>query len=113
MAKPNSREMNVKRQEILMYAKDHGWVINPSKGMEQYVQNWFEFGHCPCDDTRLMCPCEQAEEEVAKDGYCRCRLYWQDLETFRATLPLPSDPRPEDEDELSDEIQDFLKRSKE
>lgn len=111
MSKLSSREMNVKRVEILDFATENNFVINPSKGMEQYVQNIFEFGHCPCDSNRPNCPCDLAAEEIEKQGYCRCRLYYRDLPTFRGTFPLPGDPK----DELTgnEEIDEFMKRCQE
>lgn len=112
MNKPTSRQMNIKRVEMLKFAHDNGFVINPSKGYEEYVGNVFEFGHCPCDSSRPNCPCDQAAEEVKEKGWCRCRLYYRDLPTFIGTLPLP---KPEDivgkdgvEEAMSDEMREFL-----
>ena len=75
-----------KRIEILEYASTHGWVINPGKGMEIYVDNIIRFGHCPCDSSRPDCPCSLAEEEVASKGRCRCSLYWTNYEAYKETL---------------------------
>lgn len=75
-----------KRIEILNFASSHGWVINPGKGMEVYVDNIIKFGHCPCDSSRPDCPCSLAEEEVASKGHCRCSLYWTDYQAYKDTL---------------------------
>jgi len=75
-----------KRFEIIDLAIEHGWVINPSKGMEIFVENIVTFGHCPCDSSRPDCPCPQAEAEVANKGHCLCRLFWADYQAFRKTL---------------------------
>lgn len=88
-----------KRFEIIDYAIEHSWVIEPSKGMEIFVGNIIRFGTCPCDPTRPDCPCPQAEAEVANNGHCRCSLYWKDYQTFRATLR----PLKGEEDEQSTE----------
>lgn len=77
---------NMQRKKILDYAEEQGWVINPSKGMEDYVQNILRFGYCPCDKRRAECPCVEANDEVDVDGFCLCRLYWRDYDAFKATL---------------------------
>jgi hypothetical protein len=38
-----------KRFEVIDLAIRRGWFINPSKGMETFVQNIIQFGRCPCD----------------------------------------------------------------
>ncbi len=77
-----------KRLEIVAWAKEHNLVINPSKGYELYIRQFFEFGRCPCDKTgkRTKCPCPESLEDVKERGWCLCRLYYRDLETFRKTL---------------------------
>ena len=77
---------NEKRRQIIDFAKEHNWVINPSKGYEIYVENILRFKHCPCDSKRPDCPCPESVSEVESKGYCRCRLYWKDLDTFKSTL---------------------------
>lgn len=78
--------LNDKRRLIIDWAKMNDWVINPSKGMEIYVENILKFGYCPCDPKRPDCPCPESAIEVERKGHCLCRLYWKDLDTFRATL---------------------------
>lgn len=77
---------NDKRREIIDWAKEHNFIINPSKGMEGFVENILRFGFCPCDKEREHCPCPESITEVPTDGYCLCRLYWKDLDSFRVTL---------------------------
>jgi ferredoxin-thioredoxin reductase catalytic subunit len=79
-------ERQDKRLEILGWAQKHGWVINPSKGYEMYVDNFFKFKACPCDRSRTNCPCTQSTSEVKDKGFCLCRLFWRDLEAFKSTL---------------------------
>ncbi len=88
MRKPTRLQLNAKRIEVLGFADKHSLVINPAKGMEQYVKNIFEFGCCPCDKTRDCCPCSQALQEIEKMGHCLCRLFWRDLDTFKATYEI-------------------------
>jgi ferredoxin-thioredoxin reductase catalytic subunit len=75
-----------KRFEIVDHAIKHGWLINPAKGMEVYVENITKFGYCPCDSSRPDCPCPEAEAEVTNKGRCRCGLYWRNYEVFRQAL---------------------------
>jgi ferredoxin-thioredoxin reductase catalytic subunit len=75
-----------KRFEIIDYAIEHDWIINPSKGMEPYVENIINFGHCPCDSSRPDCPCPEAKTEVASQGHCLCRLYWASYQEFKKML---------------------------
>ncbi len=81
-------EAQKKRHEIIAWAQEFGFIINPSKGYELYVANYFYFGHCPCDvtKTRTKCPCTESIQEVQDQGHCLCRLYWRDLKTFEETL---------------------------
>jgi ferredoxin-thioredoxin reductase catalytic subunit len=75
-----------KRFEIIDYAIEYNFVIDPSKGMERFIDNILKFGYCPCDSTRPDCPCTLAAEEVAKYGRCRCSLFWADYQAFRKIL---------------------------
>lgn len=84
---------NGQRRKVVDAAIEQGWVINPSKGMEYYVQTFLKLGYCPCDNNRTNCPCPQAITEVTGDGYCKCRLYWLDLQTFRDTLTAGQKPK--------------------
>lgn len=81
-----TKKENNKRRQIIDWATEHNLVINPSKGMEVYVQNILTFGYCPCDSNRPDCPCPESISDVAEKGHCLCRLYWKDLDTFMATL---------------------------
>lgn len=77
------RAKNKKRREILDFARDNGFVINPGRGYDYYADGYFKFGHCPCDKSRLECPCPESINEVKRYGWCKCRLYWKDLDTFK------------------------------
>ncbi len=71
-----------KRVEILDFAHKHRLVVNPA-GYDYYIDLFFKCNSCPCDQSRLNCPCPEAIEEVEKDGWCKCRLFWCDYKTFR------------------------------
>lgn len=80
-AKAKARETaNGMRRAICDFARDNGFVIHP-KGYDYYIKNMFN--GCPCDKTRLSCPCPEAVIEVPRDGHCLCRLFWRDLDTFK------------------------------
>jgi ferredoxin-thioredoxin reductase catalytic subunit len=81
-----STKAQQKRFEIIDRAISRGWFINPSKGMELYIDNILKFGYCPCDKTRPDCPCAESVAEVAEKGHCRCGLYWRSYQVFRDTL---------------------------
>lgn len=77
--KPN----NHKRREILDFARDNNLVIHPGGGYEYYINIFYKCGHCPCAKERLHCPCPESIEEVRKDGWCKCHLFWRDLDTYK------------------------------
>ena len=81
--KPSQKIRNKKRRQILDFARDNKLVIHPGCGFESYVDSFYESNACPCDKTRLDCPCDKALGEVEKQGWCRCRLYWRDLDTYK------------------------------
>ena len=78
-----SKALNKKRREILDFARDNGLVIHPGGGFEYYINLFYKSGRCPCDKNRPDCPCPESVEEVKKDGYCKCRLFWRDLDTYK------------------------------
>ncbi len=53
--------------------------------LEKMARNLLEYGqaYCPCrpvpDDPqqnrRNICPCATHREDIARDGYCECRLF--------------------------------------
>ena len=66
---------------ILAYARASGCIIHPM-GLGYYAQNYDMFGCCPCDSKRLMCPCQEAAQELHEQGHCLCRLFWRSMDTF-------------------------------
>jgi len=77
---------NRKRREICDFARDHNLVIHPGKGYDYYIESYFMFNCCPCDKTRHDCPCNEAVEEIARDGYCKCRLFWRSHDDFKEKM---------------------------
>lgn len=78
-----NKEKNKVRRQILDFARDNNLVIHPGGGFEYYANNYFEVGHCVCDKTRPVCPCPESIDEVKEDGWCKCKLYWRDLDTYK------------------------------
>jgi len=74
---------NKKRREVLDFARDNNLVIHPGVGYDYYIDGFYMFGHCPCDKSRLTCPCPEAIEECKSIGHCKCRLLWRDLDTYK------------------------------
>jgi ferredoxin-thioredoxin reductase catalytic subunit len=74
---------NDRRRRILDFAQDNGYVINPARGYEYYVESFVKFKACPCDANRLDCPCPEAVDEVKTQGWCKCRLFWESYEIFK------------------------------
>ena len=79
------KQGNKKRRAMLDFAKDNGLVIHPGRGFDYYIDSYFMFGHCPCDENRVNCPCAEAIEECKNAGMCKCRLFWRDLDTYKMT----------------------------
>ena len=79
----DSKVKNRKRREILDFARDNNLVIHPGRGYDYSVDSYFMFNRCPCDATRLDCPCNEAVAECKETGCCKCRLYWRDYDTFK------------------------------
>lgn len=75
---------NAMRRQILDFARDNKLIIHPGRGFDYYVDIYFESGqHCPCDPKRLSCPCSESIQEVENNGWCKCRLFWRDYDTYK------------------------------
>lgn len=85
---------NKHRRRLLEFAHEHMFIIHPGKGFEYYLEGFHKFQHCPCDDKRATCPCEEAIQEVVRDGYCKCRLFWVDhIKYAEEMIPLPKEDK--------------------
>jgi len=87
--KTTPEQVNGMRRRIVDFAKDHDLVIHPARGYEYYIETFVLFNRCACDKNRNSCPCEEANSECQTQGWCKCHLFWKDLETYkRSHLPL-------------------------
>jgi ferredoxin-thioredoxin reductase catalytic subunit len=79
------------RERLEKIAKAKGYVLNPNKHWVDEIiylmsNNYQEYGRyiCPCKqhfppdpEMSVICPCPTLDKEVADDGFCRCRLFFQ------------------------------------
>ena len=84
-------EYNKNLERINKMAAEKGYVLNPDQERLQKVvglmtMNKSEFGkyYCPCKQSHpldpnkdVLCPCPPLADEVEKDGYCFCKLFYQ------------------------------------
>lgn len=78
-----TKAKNNKRREVLDFARDNKLIINPGNGYGYYIDSYFMFNCCPCDPSRLNCPCPESVGECRDIGWCKCRLFWRDYDTFK------------------------------
>ena len=79
-------------------ADEHGWVLNPDEERQRKViglmtENFIAVGEyvCPCKQQYKppvkgkdkLCPCNEVNEEIKKDGHCFCRLFYTPEEAAR------------------------------
>ncbi|MBE0432609.1 ferredoxin:thioredoxin reductase [candidate division WOR-3 bacterium] len=84
-------EYNENLARIRKIAGQQGHLLNPDEERIRKVvglmtMNNNEFGkyYCPCKQNHpldpakdVLCPCPGMEEEIAKDGHCFCKLFYQ------------------------------------
>ena len=73
------------------YARAKGFALNPDpEKLDEiilalaYNQKRYGYRYCPCrtisgnfeEDKKKICPCVWHEEEIRRDGHCRCGLFW-------------------------------------
>lgn len=85
-----TKEYNDNFTRITRMAEEFGFALNPDQERIQKVvglmtMNYNEFGkyYCPCKQSHpldpekdVVCPCPPLAEEVQKDGYCFCKLFY-------------------------------------
>jgi ferredoxin-thioredoxin reductase catalytic subunit len=60
--------------ELGEWAKRHGFVLANSESLKSHTAKYVELGHCPCVDSRIRCPCEEAVTDIASTGRCECGI---------------------------------------
>jgi len=88
MAKKTKITENEKKVEghIKICALEHDWKLNDDKTVvakliKSLAKNLETTGfvYCPCRISRHpdnVCPCSVVELDIAKDGHCKCRLFY-------------------------------------
>ncbi len=76
---------------VRVYARAKGYALNPDpEKLDEivlalaYNQRTYGYRFCPCrslsgnfeEDKKKICPCVWHEEEIRRDGHCRCGLFW-------------------------------------
>jgi len=67
--------VDVSTDKIKEFCEKTGFVISPYHPADEYAAKMMKAGHCLCDAKRLNCPCELCEEEVKRDGTCKCSFF--------------------------------------
>lgn len=75
---------------VRKYSQKSGYALNPNEEMLSMVleglaknKERYGYAYCPCrvvtgdpaEDRKIICPCIYHKEEIAKEGFCHCRLY--------------------------------------
>ena len=80
------------KERMRAYADSQGFVLNPNieklnlvlKGLHKNaVKHGAEY--CPCrmrtgdpeNDKSIVCPCVFHKDEIAKQGFCHCQLFYK------------------------------------
>jgi ferredoxin-thioredoxin reductase catalytic subunit len=75
-------------EDLISISEAHGWSLNSDDHIVDVIlagQNrlFEKFGqyYCPCkvkhtDDN--ICPCDDAESEIIREGHCYCSLFWKE-----------------------------------
>lgn len=74
------------------YAAISGFKLNPNEAELDIVidgllknKEKYEFFYCPCrkvtgnqeEDRKKICPCIWHKDEIEKNGFCHCRLFFK------------------------------------
>jgi ferredoxin-thioredoxin reductase catalytic subunit len=74
------------------YAEKNNLKLNPNGSVVDIIErrlkeNESKFGkpYCPCRprtgieeyDNKIICPCVFHKEEIKREGYCHCRLFFK------------------------------------
>ncbi|MBN2619760.1 ferredoxin:thioredoxin reductase [candidate division WOR-3 bacterium] len=79
------------RQRVEKVAQAKGYILNPNEHwvteiLSLMTNNFREYGKyiCPCKQqfppdpkSDVLCPCPSLDQEVSKDGFCHCRLFFK------------------------------------
>jgi len=60
--------------ELRQFAREHGFLLAQSECLRAHADKYIDLGHCPCVDSRLNCPCEEALSDIERLGRCECGI---------------------------------------
>ncbi len=69
-------------RELGEFARRHGFVLVDSESLKSHTAKYLELGHCPCVDSRILCPCEEAVADIASTGRCECGILIDPVRLF-------------------------------
>lgn len=69
-------------RELGEFARRHGFVLADSECLKSHTAKYVELGHCPCVDSRILCPCEEALTDIASTGRCECGILIDPVRLF-------------------------------
>lgn len=69
-------------QNLKEFKEKHGYLLHPKCGegkmsLEAWAKLIASIQCCPCDPDRPNCPCDKAEDEIKKQGFCKCRMFYR------------------------------------
>lgn len=76
-----------KALEIMAFAEEHKFIINPKSGYLPTIKNVMALCACPCAIERKYCPCPESLTEVPELGKCKCGLFWRNFTAFKELDP--------------------------
>ncbi len=69
-------------RELGEFARRHGFVLADSECLKAHTAKYVELGHCPCVDSRVLCPCEEAVTDIASTGRRECGILIDPVRLF-------------------------------
>lgn len=66
---PNKKILNVLIKGLLNNIKKYGYRYCPCR----------EISGNPIEDKKIICPCIYHKDEIKRDGYCKCLLYYKKI----------------------------------
>ena len=81
-------------EELTAYARQYNLVV-PNEGcLKAHAAKYVELGHCPCDDRRPSCPCDEALDDIDTMGRCECGMLIDPMKLLQ-NRQTRSKPRPD------------------
>ena len=59
-------------EELTEFARRHNLMLPRESCLNAHAAKYVKLGHCPCDERRPSCPCDEALFEIETIGRCEC-----------------------------------------